>query len=314
MIIGNDLARVNGIIADTMRSDNELTDAIVTEYLRSKGKQLRPMLVLLSAKFYGGVNDKTCHAAAAVEMLHNASLIHDDVIDRARSRRSHPTINSVWDNHIAVLIGDFFVTGALRASVTTGIPEVLSALADMGRDLSVGEISQIDNARRHVLDEERYMDIIGRKTASLFVACAKVGALTAGATLEQSALLCEFARLLGLCFQIKDDIFDYYSNNVGKPTGNDLREGKVTLPLIHVLNGDLPIEREMREVLVKGDLTPGQIDMLVEFAKERGGVVYAGDVMNRLRNEARALLASSADNDVTATLLRLLDYIIDRDY
>ncbi len=314
-LLSNDLARVNEIIVTTLRADSPMTNAIVAEYLRTKGKQLRPMMVLLSARFHGAMNDAVYHAAAAIEMLHNASLIHDDVIDQARSRRSHPTINSVWDNHVAVLIGDFFVTGALQAAVATGHPGVLRSLAAMGRDLSVGEINQIDNARRHVLDERCYMDTISRKTASLFVSCSTVGALAAGADDTTAATLNEFARLLGLCFQIKDDIFDYYDSGiVGKPTGNDLREGKVTLPLLHALNADDEQAAQMRELVLNEMLSPEQIAVLVDFAKQRGGIRYAQDVMNRLRDEARALLKPYGDNAVTPVLLRLLDHIIDREY
>jgi len=170
-----ELDAMNAIITATLTSNSELTNSIVTSYLKSKGKLLRPIVTLLSAKFFGGVNQKVLQGAAALEMLHNASLIHDDVIDEATERRGVPTINSVWSNHVAVLVGDFFVTGALRCGVATGDGRILSALADMGRDLSLGEIDQVDIARNHNIDEDTYMEIIRAKTASLFECCAAVG-------------------------------------------------------------------------------------------------------------------------------------------
>ena len=169
------LDAMNDIITTTLTSNSELTNGIVTTYLKTKGKLLRPIVTLLSAKFFGGINEKALHGAAALEMLHNASLIHDDVIDEATERRGLPTINNVWSNHVAVLVGDFFVTGALRCGVETGDGRILSALADMGRDLSLGEIDQVDIARNHNIDEATYMEIIRAKTASLFECCAAVG-------------------------------------------------------------------------------------------------------------------------------------------
>ena len=242
-----ELDALNNIIVTTLTSSSELTNSIVTTYLKNKGKLLRPIVTLLSAQFFGGINDKALQGAAALEMLHNASLIHDDVIDEAEQRRGLPTINNVWSNHVAVLVGDFFVTGALRCGVATGDGRILSALADMGRDLSLGEIDQVDIARNHDINEDTYMEIIRAKTASLFECCAAVGGYANDAPQTAIDELRRYARLLGICFQIKDDTFDYYNDPViGKPTGNDLREGKVTLPLIHALSReDLPEHEQM---------------------------------------------------------------------
>lgn len=315
-MLGDDINRLNTIIADTLRSDSMMTNAIVTQYLRTKGKQLRPILVLLSARFFGTVTDAVLHGAAAIEMLHNASLIHDDVIDQAANRRGNPTINSVWDNHVAVLIGDLFVSGALQAAVLTGSSRVLQSLAVMGRDLSTGEINQIDTARRHLIDEEAYMDNIRRKTASLFVSCVTVGGITGGGDDGTLAVLTTYAELLGLCFQIKDDIFDYYDlAGVGKPTGNDLREGKLTLPLIHALRQESDQAAAMRHLITdSGNLDDAAIAQLVDYAKRAGGIDYAQQTMHALRERATALLEPYGGNDVTPLLLGLFDYIIDRDH
>ncbi len=228
-----ELAEMNAIMSATLSTPNEMMNSVVETYLQVKGKQIRPILVILSAKMFGEVNDKVLHAGAALEMLHNASLIHDDVVDETELRRGLPTINSQWGNQIAVLVGDFFVSNALAAGIRTGHIEIISAISDLGKELSLGEVDQICNAREHILSEEKYFDMIGKKTASLFLNCVRMGAEAVDAPAEAYAPLVEYARLLGLCFQIKDDVFDYFdSKQIGKPTGNDLREGKVTLPLL----------------------------------------------------------------------------------
>lgn len=309
-----ELDELERIITDTLTSGSELTNSIVTNYLKCKGKMLRPIVTLLSAKFFGGINGKALQGAAAIEMLHNASLIHDDVIDEAKERRGHPTINSVWSNHVAVLVGDFFVTGALRCGVATGDGRILSALADMGRDLSLGEIDQVDIARNHNIDEGTYMEIIRAKTASLFECCAEVGGYANDAPQTAIDELRRYTRLLGICFQIKDDIFDYYHDPIiGKPTGNDLREGKVTLPLIYALSRtDLPDRDEMLALVNKETPTSEDIDRLIEFAKRAGGIDYAYEVMQRLRDEANDVLSPYSPDDTVDQFREIFDYVIER--
>ena len=305
---------MNDIITTTLSSNSDLTNNIVTTYLKSKGKLLRPIITLLSAKFFGDINDKALQAAAALEMLHNASLIHDDVIDEATERRGLPTINNVWSNHVAVLVGDFFVTGALRCGVATGDGRILSALADMGRDLSLGEIDQVDIARNHNIDEATYMEIIRAKTASLFECCAAVGGYANNAPQTSIDELRRYARLLGLCFQIKDDTFDYYHDPIiGKPTGNDLREGKVTLPLIYALGReDMPEHDEMLALVGKEVLSSEDIDRLIDFAKRAGGIEYAYQTMERLRDEANDILAPYSPDDTIEQFREIFDYVIER--
>ncbi|MBR4828304.1 MAG: polyprenyl synthetase family protein [Muribaculaceae bacterium] len=308
------LDALNDIIVTTLTSNSELTNNIVTSYMKSKGKMLRPIITLLSAKFFGGINEKALNAAAALEMLHNASLIHDDVIDQATERRGFPTINNVWSNHVAVLVGDFFVTGALRCGVATGDGRILSALADMGRDLSLGEIDQVDFARKHNIDEATYMEIIRSKTASLFECCAVVGGYANNAPQTAIDELKRFARLLGICFQIKDDTFDYYHDPiVGKPTGNDLREGKVTLPLIYALNrADMPERDKMLELVNQETLSSEDIDSLIEYAKRAGGIDYAYETMKRLRDEANDVLSPYSPDETVDQLREIFDYVIER--
>ncbi len=309
-----ELDALNNIIVTTLTSSSELTNSIVTTYLKNKGKLLRPIVTLLSAQFFGGINDKALQGAAALEMLHNASLIHDDVIDEAEQRRGLPTINNVWSNHVAVLVGDFFVTGALRCGVATGDGRILSALADMGRDLSLGEIDQVDIARNHDINEDTYMEIIRAKTASLFECCAAVGGYANDAPQTAIDELRRYARLLGICFQIKDDTFDYYNDPViGKPTGNDLREGKVTLPLIHALSReDLPEHEQMLALIGKETLSSEDIDTLIDFAKRAGGIEYAYQTMQRLRDEASAILSPYQPDETVDRFREIFDYVIDR--
>ena len=309
-----ELKQLNQIINDTLRSDNPLMNTIVSNYLKTKGKQLRPILVLLSGKLFGGINQEVITAGAAIEMLHNASLIHDDVIDESKQRRGVDTINGVWENHVAVLVGDFFVSRALVCAVETGDNNILKVLASLGADLSLGEIDQFDTARHHTINEDAYFNIIGKKTASLFTSCVEVGGLAAGARPEQLNGIKEYARLLGLCFQIKDDTFDYFHDPVvGKPTGNDLREGKVTLPLIYALSQRHNAKRdEMMQILVKGNYSTSEIEKLVEWAKACGGIEYANLKMRELCNKAESLLDEYGDNEDTRALKAIFHYIIDR--
>lgn len=313
--LSSELDALNSIIANSLNSPNELMNQIVTNYLEKKGKQIRPIMVILSAKMFGEVNDAVLDAGAALEMLHNASLIHDDVVDETHLRRGLPTINDLWGNHIAVLVGDFFVSNALAAGIRTGNIQIISSLSSLGKELSLGEIDQICNVRKHHLDEQSYFIMIRQKTASLFINCVKMGAEAVGATPEQYCELVKFAELLGLCFQIKDDIFDYYPNpQIGKPTGNDLREGKVTLPLIYALGASNEEKsKEMRELIMKGELTEEEIGKLVDFAKDNGGVDYAFDVMRKMQTEATDIINHYPDSEAKETLIEIFDFIISRD-
>lgn len=314
-LISSDLERLQKIIKQSLSSNSPLLNKIVDKYLETKGKQIRPIIVVLSAKFFGAeVSDGVLCGAASVELLHNASLIHDDVIDETKQRRGHDTINNTWDNHIAVLVGDFFVSNALACAIRTNDFRVISTISELGKELSTGEIDQIDVAKHHSIDEQTYFSIINKKTASLFQSCVKVGGYSVGASDIDIANLSKFVELLGLSFQIKDDIFDYFKDDaIGKPTGNDLREGKVTLPLIHALSHtDAPRHEEMRRLADSDSLTTEQIETLIDFAKAEGGIEYAYATMERLRAEARSILEPYPDNEAKRAFLSLFDYIIKR--
>lgn len=314
-LISSDLERLQKIIKQSLSSNSPLLNEIVDKYLETKGKQIRPIIVVLSAKFFGAeVSDGVLCGAASVELLHNASLIHDDVIDETKQRRGHDTINNTWDNHIAVLVGDFFVSNALACAIRTNDFRVISTISELGKELSTGEIDQIDVAKHHSIDEQTYFSIIGKKTASLFQSCVKVGGYSVGASDADIANLSKFVELLGLSFQIKDDIFDYFKDDaIGKPTGNDLREGKVTLPLIYALSHtDAPRHEEMRRLADSDSLTTEQIETLIDYAKAEGGIEYAYATMERLRAEARSILEPYPDNESKRAFLSLFDYIIKR--
>lgn len=313
--IAPELEMLRERISSSLASSNMLMNQVIDGYLKSKGKLIRPILVILTAKLFGEVNDRVIASAASVEMLHNASLIHDDVVDDSLTRRSNPTINNLWGNHIAVLVGDFFVSSALQQVISTGDLRAVEVLAHLGKLLSIGEIDQIYNARFHTLDEKAYFEIILRKTASLFVSCVKMGAYATDTSEELMQPMCRFAELLGLCFQIKDDIFDYFKDDkIGKPTGNDLREGKITLPLLYVLTlSDLPRHKEMLELSRKEILTADEIDVLIEYAKSNGGIEYAYGRMEHLRNEAMEILSHYPKNDTTTAFASIFDYVISRD-
>lgn len=313
--IAPELEMLNQRIANTLTSPNALMNQVIEGYLKSKGKQIRPIIVILSAKLLGEVNENVISAATAVELLHNATLIHDDVVDDTKLRRGQATINNIWDNHIAVLVGDFFLSSALLQAIETDDIKIIKSITNLGKLLSIGEIDQIYNARYHTLNEDAYFETIYRKTASLFVSCVEVGAFAVKASDDDTEKLSKVARLLGLCFQIKDDIFDYFNyEKIGKPTGNDLREGKITLPLLHVLlNESLPQHDEMLALSKKEILDTNEINTLIEYAKQHGGIEYAYDTMQRLRDEAVEIISQFPATQTRDHFIAIIDYIISRD-
>ncbi len=311
-----ELDAMNEIITSSLSTPNDMMNEVVTYYLRQKGKQLRPVMVILSARFFGKICEDVLYAGAALEMLHNASLIHDDIVDETSVRRGRPSVNNVWGNHIAVLVGDFFVSNALAAGIHTGNINVISSLSELGKELSLGEIDQICNAREHHFDYDSYFGMIRKKTASLFRNCVMMGAETVGVREERYAPLLDYGEKLGLCFQIKDDIFDYSpSTKIGKPTGNDLREGKVTLPLLYALaEGPQDEAEKIRGILRRGDLSEEEIAQAIRFAVDNGGIEYAYSRMREFENEAEKDLAGYPDSEWKDAFHQLFDYIIARDY
>lgn len=278
---------------------------------------MRPMLVLLMAKNFGKVSAVTQNAAVGLELLHTASLVHDDVVDESGVRRGQASVNASYDNKVAVLVGDYILSTALLYVSHTGSQQIVSELAQLGRELSNGEILQLTNIQREEITEEVYYEIIKRKTAVLFETCAKIGAQSVGATGQQIAAASEFGSMLGMIFQIRDDIFDYYdSSEIGKPTGNDMREGKLTLPVIHALKvaGNDHFTALARKVK-QGDVTPDEIEELVKFAKDNGGIDYAEQTMRELHDKAMEFIRTEvADSSIKTALKAYLDYVIERKY
>ena len=312
-----EIEAMNGIIRSLLHTDHQLVNGIVERYLLIKGKQIRPILVMLAARMFGAVDERVLYCAASLEMLHNATLIHDDVVDQTPLRRGHSTINAVWGNHIAVLAGDLFVSKALEAGVRTGSLGILKTLSDLGTDLSLGEMNQLFNARFHDLSKEAYYEMIAKKTASLFTGCVRIGCQAVGAPAREMELLEKYAWLMGLAFQIRDDVFDYFpSDDIGKPSGHDLIEGKVTLPVLHALEVSSEGEAQpVREKLTSSDpLTAEDIREIQEFAIGRGGIDHAYEKMASLRAEGLEILRQLPAGWSRDCFEEVFTYIIKRKY
>lgn len=281
----------------------------------STGKQMRPLLLILVAKSLGKMGNETFAAATSLELLHLASLLHDDVIDESDMRRGVKSLNSLYTNRIAILSGDYlFSTSLYNASLTKNV-EIIEMLSKMGQTLSAGEIMQLEQQYKLNYSEERYFKVIEAKTASLFKCCASFGALSVGADEKSVEDYGRFGELLGCCFQIVDDIFDYYDNNIGKPTGSDMREGKITLPALYVLNNST----NESIVAIKNKLKAGtyldeeDINLLIEVAKAEGGIDYSRNKIEELRAEALACLPSGIPQDCREALEAYLEYVISRE-
>ena len=276
---------------------------------------MRPILILLMAKNFGEISDVTQHAAVGLELLHTASLVHDDVVDESGERRGQKSVNAMFDNKVAVLVGDYILSTALLHVSYTHSEIIVRYLAELGRTLSNGEILQLSNIQNQEISEEVYYQVIKQKTAALFEACAAIGALSAGAAEEEIQEAKKFGQNLGVIFQIRDDIFDYYDQaNVGKPTGNDMAEGKLTLPVIYALRstGNQDMLALARKVKA-GTVTKDEIAELVKFTKENGGIEYADQRMWELHAESVYFLEHEVhDEDVRKSLRAYLDYVIER--
>lgn len=286
------------------------------EHIRRRaGKRMRPMLILLMAKSYGHVTDVTQNAAVGLELLHTASLVHDDVVDESGERRGQASVNATYDNKVAVLVGDYILSTALLHVSFTHSEDIVRYLAELGRTLSDGEILQLSNIGRREISEEVYYEVIRQKTAALFEACAGIGVLSAGATGDDFEKARTFGRNLGIIFQIRDDIFDYYdSPEIGKPTGNDMLEGKLTLPAIYAVNngGDKAM-LELAYKVKEQSVTQEEIDTLVEYTKSHGGIEYAEQRMEELRLKCMEYIENAVkDEEIKRALTAYLDFVIQR--
>ncbi len=291
-----------------------LTQAL--DHIRQRaGKRMRPILILLMAKNFGRITDATQHAAVGLELLHTASLVHDDVVDESGERRGQASVNQVFDNKVAVLVGDYILSTALLQVSYTHSEVIVRCLAELGRTLSNGEILQLSNIQNQDISEDIYYQVIKQKTAALFEACAALGAVSAGATESKIESARRFGRNLGIIFQIRDDIFDYYDHGeIGKPTGNDMIEGKLTLPVIYALNTTQDEEMITLARKVKnGSVTDEEIARLVAFTKAHGGIEYADKRMRDFHAEAMLFLETEVkDEAVRRSLKAYLDYVIER--
>lgn len=291
-----------------------LTQAL--DHIRQRaGKRMRPILILLMAKNFGRITDATQHAAVGLELLHTASLVHDDVVDESGERRGQASVNQVFDNKVAVLVGDYILSTALLQVSYTHSEVIVRCLAELGRTLSNGEILQLSNIKNQDISEDIYYQVIKQKTAALFEACAALGAVSAGATESEIESARRFGRNLGIIFQIRDDIFDYYDHGeIGKPTGNDMIEGKLTLPVIYALNTTQDEEMITLARKVKnGSVTDEEIARLVAFTKAHGGIEYADKRMRDFHAEATLFLETEVkDEAVRRSLKAYLDYVIER--
>lgn len=290
--------------------------AQVLEHIRKRaGKRMRPMLILLMAKNYGCVSEVTQHSGVGLELLHTASLVHDDVVDESTERRGQASVNATYNNKVAVLVGDYLLSTALLHVSLTDNQQIVQYLAELGRTLAKGEILQLSNISNTNISEDIYYQVIKQKTAALFEACCAIGALSAGADADEIEAAKLFGQNLGIAFQIRDDIFDYYdSQEIGKPTGNDMAEGKLTLPVIHALNATgneemIALARKVKEGCVDSD----EIARLVEFTKNNGGIEYAEERMEYFRQLCIDFIDKSVvKTDVKEALLAYVDFVIQR--
>ena len=305
----------NGFFKSQLKSDVVLMNDTLSFVSESIGKMMRPTLLLLVAKSIGNVNEKTFAAATSVEMLHTASLLHDDVIDESDKRRGRQSLNTRFNNNVAVLTGDYMFSMALNCTARTGDIRVVDAISVMGRDLPNGEVMQVELQQNGSYSEENYLKVIYYKTASLFVCCCACAVYTAGGSDELVEKFSNYGKYIGLCFQMKDDIFDYYSNDIGKPTGSDMREGKITLPALYVLRtSSNPLLTPIREKLSKGIyLYEKEIESLIEISKEEGGVEYTNQMINRYREMAIESIPADITDEYRNALIAYIDYVISRE-
>lgn len=311
--IEQEMADFDKLFGVTLQHQNPLLQVALQHVMSRKGKLMRPILVLLAAKYYGDVTPAVLHAAVSLEMLHTASLVHDDVVDESYERRGQSSVNALLDNKAAVLVGDYLLSTALKHAAAAGSLRVVDIVARLGQTLSDGELQQLSNVKSEEISEEQYFEVIKGKTASLFAACAEVGALLSGASEEDVFRMRDFGTAVGLCFQIRDDIFDYYDVQIGKPTGNDMKEGKLTLPVIYaVLHSKEERWRNLALKIRSRKASDNEITTLVNFTKEAGGIEYACRKMDKIREQAMTLVTSDGSDGVGESLRQYLDFVLKR--
>lgn len=314
-LLDSELREFESTFRKSVKSKTALLDRIMHYVIKRKGKQVRPMFVLLSARLFGPIKDSTYRAAALVELLHTATLVHDDVVDEAFERRNFFSINALWKNKIAVLVGDYLLSRGLLLSLENEDFKILKLLSEAVQKMSEGELLQLEKARGLNLDESVYFEIIRNKTASLLASACGAGAWssTEDENITQKMML--FGEKAGIAFQIKDDLFDYGSTSVGKPTGNDIREKKITLPLLYTLNQVSGAKkRELIYLLKNENRNKKSVQQIIDEVQQHGGIAYATECMHRYRDEAIALLHDFDDNHYRSALEQLVRFTTDRKY
>ena len=300
----------------SLSSSNVLLNQVIEHVIQKPGKMMRPLLLFLIAKYCGKVTPVAYHAAVSLELLHTATLIHDDVVDESDQRRGQASVNAAFNNKVAVLSGDFFLATALQQVSLTRNFEIVDIVARLGQVLADGELLQLYNIANNTLSYDVYFDIIKNKTAILFSSCARAGAIAGGADSQLVKEATEFGEYIGLCFQIKDDILDYFeSKDLGKPTGNDMKEGKLTLPVLYALNSTqdstyLDIAKKVRF----STATDSEIHQLIEFSKAKGGIDFAYKKIDEIKEKASAFLADAPQSSIISSLQAYLDYVVERNH
>ena len=299
----------------SVKTEVALLDKIMYYIIKRKGKQMRPMFVFLSAKTFGEVSDSTYTAASLIELLHTATLVHDDVVDDANERRGYFSINALWKNKIAVLVGDYLLSQGLLLSVENSQFQMLKIVSQAVRDMSEGELLQMEKARRLDITEEVYFDVIEKKTASLIAACCASGCHSVNPNDEDVEQMRQFGNNVGIAFQIKDDIFDYgTSKNIGKPTGIDIKEQKMTLPLIYTLNNvEKKVKKRIINTIKNYNKDTSRVQEVIELVISTGGIEYAEKKMNYYKEKALTILKKFPESDAKSSLELLVNYSIERD-
>ena len=312
--VAKELEEFRTLFEDSLTSTDPLLGEVLSYVKKRSGKMMRPILVMLMAKLFGTINDSTFHAALSLELLHTASLIHDDVVDESNERRGQSSVNAIYNNKVSVLVGDYMLATSLKHAAHTGKVELVELVACLGQELSEGEILQLGNTGKEDFAEDTYFDIIRKKTAALFKISAQSGAVSVNASPEEAMKAALFGEMIGIAFQIKDDIFDYFENaELGKPTGNDMLEGKLTLPALYVLNKLHDTSLNELALRIRAlNASKEEIAQFVETVKREGGIEYATQKMYEFREKALALLPASTDEAIRNALTAYIDYVIER--
>ena len=311
--IAEEMKAFEGKFRQSMKTKVMLLDTIMNYIVQRKGKQIRPMFVFLTAGLCGNVTEKTYRGAALIELLHTATLVHDDVVDDSNYRRGFFSVNALWKNKIAVLVGDYLLSKALLLSINNDDFELLKIGSNAIQEMAEGELMQMEKARKLDITEEVYFEIIRRKTATLIAACCAMGVSSVGADVETVEKARLFGEKVGVAFQIKDDLFDYGDAEIGKPLGIDIKEKKMTLPLIYALNqADWLVKRRIINIIKNESENSQKVDEVIKFVKQSGGLQYATEAMQRLVDEAQNILSTFPDTTFRQSLAGLVQFTIER--